>query len=845
MISDLVLAYSNCCLFAITLFMQDSQIIINCPHCQKPMDVSTLAPFSNAVCPFCEGCTRVNATMGNYVIINKLGIGGMSVVYRAEDKMLNRVVALKVLNETYANNEDRVLAFEKEAKVMAKVSHEHLVKIYGVGREYGRFYIAMELVDGMDMETRINSEGAFDEKECLDYMIQTVQGLEAAWDAGLIHRDIKPANILVDQDDHVKIVDFGLALLQDERQMEEEVWVTPYYAAPETLLRSEEDFRTDMYALGATMYHMLLGKPPLAKLPESSNELLEMKKQIAPIEELAPDLQYVTSLVVNKLLSFNREDRFDSYTELLEALRVAYADILTEGKLSPEERAFQRASLIRRYKRKKFAVYYYVGGGIIALLLLLLAGSFYFHKEEPVAVAPPSVTDKVPDRGKSAIEIRQDISREYLKARDYLKEGKFHEAASICGSLVDQKLCPLSMSVTCSIIETYCLWITGQYQLGTEALKKANKKIAQCKDASELASVSEFKPILESLCNDDINKPIPTTSGHGILNCLIYTGQALKSWYSTDWQDYNLYYGDLKDLQGSTDPDTYEMAKMWCDCLISYTHDVEMLMQFTVSHGSNLQSIESKLKKANQFKDRLSYETYYRTPTIRFVERLDFLIRDLTDRQRIETERIEQEKRAEVAKITAAKEARQRELNAAERVRKNRSVLDIYAAAMKIVEETKDYQMGAKEFSVGVDDSEDLDKQLALSAYYDMFQMSADFLSGLDRGMLHPQMKNKVVALKDGSKVVVVKTDKTDWLVKDNKKQEKHIQISDISFDSIRAIAMEARKLYPDVLTGAQYLLVYAYLTKSLDAKSIDNAVHRMGDDFHKQWDQWMSAIDG
>lgn len=125
----------------------------------------------------------------------------------------------------------------------------------------------MELVEGNGLDALIAAEERVPEDRVLRLTLDIVRGLDAAWNAGLMHRDIKPANVLLSPDGAAKIVDFGLSLLHSESDMEREIWVTPYYAAPETLLRGEEDFRTDMYALGATMYHCWQVRLPVWTLP--------------------------------------------------------------------------------------------------------------------------------------------------------------------------------------------------------------------------------------------------------------------------------------------------------------------------------------------------------------------------------------------------------------------------------------------------------------------------------------------------------------------------------------------------------------------------------------------------
>ena len=187
--------------------------IVHCPECGQAMDVSQLPPYANAICPGCQALTRVKTRMGPYRITGKLGKGGMSVVYRAEDSVLGREVALKVLNDTYAGDALRSERFEREAQIMARVSHENLVQIYAVGRDQGLFYIAMELVEGSGLDALITAEERVPEDKVLRLTLDIVRGLDAAWNAGLMHRDIKPANVLQSPDGVAKIVDFGLSLL--------------------------------------------------------------------------------------------------------------------------------------------------------------------------------------------------------------------------------------------------------------------------------------------------------------------------------------------------------------------------------------------------------------------------------------------------------------------------------------------------------------------------------------------------------------------------------------------------------------------------------------------------------
>ena len=264
------------------------------------MNVAPVGPFSNVACPYCGKHTRVKREFGPYTLLRRHAIGGMSVVFVAQDNTLNREVAVKILNENYSADTRRIDAFEEEARVTCSFSHPHVVRVFTTGRAFDRYYIAMELVVGGHFEHQIEERGTIPEREMLPLAIQVAEGLKAALGAGLIHRDIKPGNILLDAQGNAKIVDFGLALLLGKggTAQAKEIWATPYYVPPETIEGHPEDFRSDMYAFGATLYHALAGKPPCNEESMATNLLREAKRQVIPLHTAAPWVTPRTCAVV-------------------------------------------------------------------------------------------------------------------------------------------------------------------------------------------------------------------------------------------------------------------------------------------------------------------------------------------------------------------------------------------------------------------------------------------------------------------------------------------------------------------------------------------------------------------
>ncbi|MBT9450163.1 serine/threonine protein kinase [Akkermansia glycaniphila] len=422
--------------------------IYTCPDCGSPMDIGQLRPFSLAQCPTCKSLHRVHTRLGVYEITDKLGVGGMSIVFRATDMVLGREVALKILNETYYDKPERVARFEKESALMAKVHHPNVVNIYSIGQALNHLYIAMELISGTDIETMIGQRGQIPEAETLDIALQVAEGLQAAQKAGLLHRDMKPANILITPKGQAKIVDFGLALLQSDQDTEKEIWVTPFYAPPETLNRSKEDFRSDIYALGVTMFHMLVGKPPIASGINSVRKLLEIKKKLPKIQQLAPELSKATCDLVNRMMAFSMARRPQSYQALIDDINEARAicDAQANG-----DRKSMRSLYFRRYKRKQ-SKYLLLGG--IALVLIILTVILLLPGRNPEPAAP-----KTPATSSAPTVHHQETP---LNAPETaLLYGDFGKAAKAYEEVFLNNQDDTALSAWCALNACLCKWISG------------------------------------------------------------------------------------------------------------------------------------------------------------------------------------------------------------------------------------------------------------------------------------------------------------------------------------------------------------------------------------------------
>ena len=248
----------------------------------------------------------------------------MSRVFEAEDETLGRRVALKILNQRYSRDEGRIEQFRQEALITANVNHPNVIKLYSVGYDQGYFYIAMELVDGGNLEQRIRREGRVKEADALKIGLEVAEGLRAAQQMGLIHRDVKPANILFTETGTAKVVDFGLAIFVDRGgDNSGEIWATPYYVAPEKVLDNREDYRSDIFSLGATLYHAMTGKPPHKADTDSIEQLRMIKCRRVALEDSGARFAPRTVHAINRMLAFRPQERCANYDETVDELRLA------------------------------------------------------------------------------------------------------------------------------------------------------------------------------------------------------------------------------------------------------------------------------------------------------------------------------------------------------------------------------------------------------------------------------------------------------------------------------------------------------------------------------------------
>jgi tRNA A-37 threonylcarbamoyl transferase component Bud32 len=364
------------------------------------IDVGSEEPLARVACPSCGEKFRVERAFDNFALLETLGVGGMGSVYKARDTRLNRFVALKILRTELSNDPAEIRRLEQEARATAAVNDPNVVQVFSSGTDHGQFYLVMELVDQGSLDDRMAEQGRVPEAQVLETGIQVARGLRAAHEKGLIHRDVKPGNILFSSEQTAKIGDFGLAVAAEQNaEAQNEIWGTPYYVAPERLNNEPEDFRSDLYSLGATLYHAIAGRPPFEGETNSASALRDLKNRPLSLGVAAPGLRKETVRTINRMVAPDPQERFASYDELIEDLEHARDALNPSGK---------------KAKRRRLML------ATLLLFVVLGGAAFYFYKVQSDRVAKAASLS-----GQAGEET---LRRLYDEARRELIAGKYDSA---------------------------------------------------------------------------------------------------------------------------------------------------------------------------------------------------------------------------------------------------------------------------------------------------------------------------------------------------------------------------------------------------------------------------------
>ncbi|MFP4521772.1 MAG: serine/threonine protein kinase [Fibrobacterota bacterium] len=265
------------------------------------------------------------SVFGNYHLDEMIGEGGMGKVYRAVQAYTNRLVAIKTISDRHIKESNNSERFFQEIRAMAKLNHPNIVIIYDAGKVKRKYFFAMEYVDGGSLKDYIDKKGRMPEKHALSIISKVAGALDHAHSKNIVHRDIKPENIILGADEEPKVTDFGVVMHKDVDHLtltqEGSMVGSPYYSSPEQVEgRRDIDKRSDIYSLGASLYHLLSGRPVYTG--ESTNEVLSKHiagKWVTP-RRYNKHISIGTALIIKKMMAKKREKRFQSMAEVRDSV---------------------------------------------------------------------------------------------------------------------------------------------------------------------------------------------------------------------------------------------------------------------------------------------------------------------------------------------------------------------------------------------------------------------------------------------------------------------------------------------------------------------------------------------
>lgn len=306
--------------------------MVSCPGCDtKTFIPGDLAPLATVPCSKCGHAIMMPMVLRQFELRSKIASGGMGVVYRAWDTTLERMVAVKLMKKELMSDAQMLESFYLEARACAQLNHTNIIHIYTFDEWQGERYLVMEIADQGSLDNRIEKEHVLKELAVLDVAIKIASALSMALKHDLLHCDIKPGNILFNSDNEPKLVDFGLARKANaEQESSEFTRGTPYYVAPEKIKREKETFLSDMYSLGATLYHAITGHVPFDAPTPDEVVQAHVYTALTPANLVIPEISQATSDALSRTLAKDPGDRFLSYDQLILDFEVARSLLLRQ-----------------------------------------------------------------------------------------------------------------------------------------------------------------------------------------------------------------------------------------------------------------------------------------------------------------------------------------------------------------------------------------------------------------------------------------------------------------------------------------------------------------------------------
>ena len=377
----------------------------------------------------------VGKVIGHYRIESLIGVGGMGEVYLARDERLGRKAALKLLPESLTTDQTQLIRFTNEARTASALNHPNILTVYEIGADGNVRFIATEFIEGITLRGSLAS-ARIDPQRAVEIAVQVASALAAAHDAGVVHRDIKPENIMLRPDGYVKVLDFGIAKLTEQRSTSDDrnleatallrtrpglVLGTARYMSPEQARGQKVDARSDIWSLGVVLYEMVAGSPPFRGETPSDCIAAILTAEPPPLSGVWKDVPRKLEFILQKALRKNSDERYQAITEMLADLRVLKGKLEVETS-SPESKA-DGDSLVSKIERHKRGVL----ASLAAALLAAVAAGYFF-----VAPAPP--------RNEKSIAVLPFENLSEDKSNAYFADGIQDEILTRLSKIADLKV---------------------------------------------------------------------------------------------------------------------------------------------------------------------------------------------------------------------------------------------------------------------------------------------------------------------------------------------------------------------------------------------------------------------
>ncbi|MFD1422588.1 serine/threonine protein kinase [Laceyella tengchongensis] len=368
---------------------------------------------------------------GRYQVLERIGGGGMAVVYKGRDSLLDRYVAIKVMNQSFSHDQDAVRRFIREAKAAASMSHANIVNVYDVGREDSIYFMVMEYVKGPTLMDMIKKKGRFGAEETIEIAIQICEGIHHAHQKGIIHRDIKPHNILVAPGNQYKVTDFGISYFPRVSAITQTGYVmgSVHYFSPEQASGTKVSAASDLYSLGVVLYEMLTGRVPFNGGNSVSIALKHIHDPVPDLKSLNSEIPEQLAEVIHRALAKDPEQRYQSARQMKEALEEVLASIRQVDAYVETYDIKPRRTTTRNWGKRWWAV-----AGLAAVSLVFIGFQLGNLEGDSAPLPDPAKQQQVenpkqgsgslPDNTKRNYKWWKEIPKESRKQSEYFRDVK-------------------------------------------------------------------------------------------------------------------------------------------------------------------------------------------------------------------------------------------------------------------------------------------------------------------------------------------------------------------------------------------------------------------------------------